>query len=34
MPNHNWDELSQFEKDDETVNTKELACTSGSCDIL
>jgi ribonucleoside-diphosphate reductase alpha chain len=34
MPNHNWDELSQFEKDDETVNTKELACTSGVCDIL
>lgn len=34
MPTFNWDELSQFEKDDSTVNVKELACTSGVCEIL
>jgi len=34
MPSFNWDALSEFEKDDSTVNTKELACTSGVCDVL
>ena len=34
MPSFNWDELAQLERDDSTVNTKELACTSGVCEIL
>ena len=34
MPSFDWDALSQFEKDDSTVNTKELACTAGVCEIL
>lgn len=34
MPNFNWEELADFEKDDATVNTKELACSSGVCDLL
>lgn len=34
MPEFNWDQLSQFEKDDSTVNTKELACSAGVCEIL
>lgn len=35
MPAFNWDALADFEKDDSTVNTKELACTAGgSCEIL
>lgn len=34
MPSFDWDKLSQFEKDDSTVNTKELACSSGVCEIL
>ena len=34
MPEFNWDDLAHFERDDSTVNTKELACTSGTCDIL
>ena len=34
MPEFNWDALADFEKDDTTVNTKELACSSGTCDIL
>ena len=35
MPQFDWDALADFEKDDSTVNTKELACSSGgSCEIL
>jgi ribonucleoside-triphosphate reductase (thioredoxin) len=35
MPEFDWDALAQFEKDDTTVNTKELACSAGgSCEIL
>jgi ribonucleoside-diphosphate reductase alpha chain len=34
MPNFDWDQLAQFEQDDTTVNTKELACTAGVCEIL
>jgi ribonucleoside-diphosphate reductase alpha chain len=34
MPALDWSQLAQFEKDDATVNTKELACTAGVCEIL
>jgi len=34
MPEFNWLELAEFEQDDSTVNTKELACSSGVCEIL
>lgn len=34
MPKFNWDELAGYEKDDSTVNVKELACVSGVCEIL
>lgn len=34
MPSFNWEQLAQFERDDATVNTKELACTAGVCEIL
>ena len=34
MPEFDWDELALFETTDETVNTKEFACTSGVCEIL
>lgn len=34
MPSFNWDELAAFEQDDSTVNTKELACSSGVCEVL
>ena len=34
MPMFNWQELANFEKDDSTVNTKELACSSGTCELI
>lgn len=34
MPEFDWAALEIFEKDDSTVNTKELACTAGVCEIL
>ena len=34
MPSFDWDELQRFEKDDSTINVKELACSSGVCEIL
>ena len=34
LPQFDWQQLSDFEKDDATVNTKELACTSGVCEII
>ena len=35
MPAFDWPALADFEKDDTTVNTKELACSAGgSCEIL
>jgi ribonucleoside-triphosphate reductase len=34
MPTLDWDELSKFEKDDSTVNTKELACSAGQCELV
>ena len=33
MPNFDWDELALFETDDSTVNTKELACQGGACEL-
>lgn len=29
-----WDLITEYEKEDMTENTKELACTAGSCEIL
>jgi ribonucleoside-triphosphate reductase len=34
MPAFDWEQLAQFEQTDATVNTKELACTAGVCEIL
>mgnify|MGYP003984536577 FL=1 len=35
MPqNINWEELSQFEKEDNTTGSQELACTGGACEIV
>ena len=34
MPKFDWAALARYEKDDATVNTKELACTAGHCEIL
>ena len=34
MPNFDWQALSDFEKDDDTVNVKELACSAGVCEFL
>lgn len=34
MPAFDWDALSDFEKDDTTVNTKELACSAGQCELV
>ena len=34
MPSFDWSALADLEKDDTTVNTKELACTAGVCEIL
>lgn len=34
MPKFDWLKLQDFERDDSTVNTRELACSSGVCEIL
>lgn len=34
MPAFDWSALAEFESDDSTVNTKELACSAGVCEIL
>ena len=34
MPSFDWEQLAVFERDDSTVNVKELACTAGVCEIL
>jgi len=34
MPKFDWDALADFEKDDSTVNVKELACTAGQCEYI
>lgn len=33
MPTFNWDQLAEFERDDATMNTKELACTASGCEL-
>jgi ribonucleoside-triphosphate reductase len=33
MPSFDWDALANFETTDATVNTKELACTAGACEL-
>lgn len=34
MPEFDWAGLERFEKDDTSINVKELACTAGVCEIL
>ena len=35
MPNHiNWSLLREYEKEDTTIGSKELACTAGVCEIV
>ena len=35
MPqNVNWEELSQFEKEDNTTGSQELACVGGACELV
>lgn len=34
MPSFDWDALAHFERDDSTVNPRELACTAGICEVL
>lgn len=34
IPAFDWDALAEFEKDDATVNVKELACSAGVCEVL
>jgi ribonucleoside-diphosphate reductase alpha chain len=34
MPSFDWDALALYERDDSTVNTKELACTAGACELV
>jgi len=34
MPAFDWNALANFEKDDSTINPRELACSAGVCEIL
>lgn len=34
MPKLDWSKMLQYETEDTTVNTKELACSAGACEIL
>lgn len=34
MPAAEWSGLQDYEKEDSTTNTKELACTAGHCEVL
>lgn len=34
MPTVSWSELQEYEKEDQTTNTKTLACSAGVCEIL
>lgn len=34
MPTVAWSKLQEFEREDATTGTKELACTAGACEIL
>jgi ribonucleoside-diphosphate reductase alpha chain len=29
-----WDELKQFESEDNTKGSQELACTAGACELV
>ena len=29
-----WDKLSEFEKEDNTSGSRELACTAGVCEVV
>ena len=33
-PEFDWAELSEFEKEDTTTGTQELACTGGVCEVI
>ena len=34
IPHINWDRLSDYESDDYTIASQELACSGGSCEIV
>ena len=34
MPAFDWNALARFEKDDSTINVRELACSAGSCELI
>ena len=34
MPEFDWHLLEQFEKDDSTINVRELACSAGICELV
>jgi ribonucleoside-diphosphate reductase alpha chain len=34
MPSFDWEALADFERDDKTVNVKELACSAGQCELV
>jgi len=34
IPEVSWSELQDFEKEDSTISTKELACSAGACEVL
>ena len=34
MPNVNWDNLVNYEKEDTTIGNKELACGAGVCEVV
>jgi ribonucleoside-diphosphate reductase alpha chain len=34
MPTFDWSALALLERDDSTVNTKELACSAGACELV
>ena len=34
MPEIDWSKLSEYEKEDYTTSSQELACTANSCEII
>jgi ribonucleoside-diphosphate reductase alpha chain len=34
MPTVDWSKLREFEREDTTTGTRELACSAGACEIL
>ena len=35
MPkNIDWDKLSEYEKEDNTIDSQELACSGNSCELV